>query len=56
MLLEAKNDFPLISFNHSILIGDSETDMIAAKNVGVKPIKVTPEYSLSDWTRDFLLK
>ena len=56
MLLDAKNDFPLISFDHSILIGDSETDIIAGKNVGVKSIKVSPEYSLSDWTRDFLLK
>ena len=55
MLLEAKNDFPSIKFKNSILLGDSDTDIIAAENIGVKAVKVSLEYSLSDWTREFLL-
>ena len=55
MLLEAKNDFPSIKFKNSILLGDSDTDIIA-ENIGVKAVKVSLEYSLSDWTREFLLK
>ena len=55
MLLDAKKDFPSIKFKNSILLGDSDTDIAAAENVGVKAVKVSLEYSLSDWTREFLL-
>lgn len=55
MLLDAKKDFPSIKFKNSILLGDSDTDIAAAENVGVKAVKVSMEYSLSDWTREFLL-
>ena len=55
MLLEAKKDFPSIKFKNSILLGDSDTDITFAENVGVKAVKVSQEYSLSDWTREFLL-
>ena len=55
MLLEAKKDFPSIKFKNSILLGDSDTDITAAENVGVKAVKVSQDYSLSDWTREFLL-
>ena len=54
MLLKAKEDFPDIDFKKSILIGDSDTDIIAAKNVNIKSIQVSPTYTLSHWTKDFL--
>ena len=54
MLLKAKEDFPDIDFKKSILIGDSDTDIIAGENVNVKSIKVSPTYTLSHWTKDFL--
>ena len=36
MALKAKLDFPSIDFRSSIMIGDSETDMIFGKKVGMK--------------------
>ena len=54
MLLKAKEDFPDIDFKKSILIGDSDTDIIAAENVNIKSIQVSPTYTLSHWTKDFL--
>ena len=36
MALKAKMDFPSIDFKKSIMVGDSETDMIFGKNVGMK--------------------
>jgi histidinol-phosphate phosphatase family protein len=54
MLLKAKEDFPDIDFAKSILIGDSDTDIIAAKNVNIKSIQVSSNYTLSHWTKDFL--
>ena len=54
MLLKAKEDFPDIDFSKSILIGDSDTDIIAAENVNIKSIKVSPIYTLTHWTKEFL--
>ncbi len=54
MLLKAKEDFPDIDFAKSILIGDSDTDIIAAENVNIKSIQVSSNYTLSHWTKDFL--
>lgn len=54
MLLRAKEDFPDIDFKKSILIGDSDTDIIAAENVNIKSIQVSPIYTLSHWTKEFL--
>ena len=54
MLLKAKEDFPEIDFKRSILIGDSDTDIIAAENVNIKSIKVSPIYTLTHWTKEFL--
>ena len=54
MLLKAKEDFPDIDFKKSILIGDSDTDIIAAENVNIKSIQVSPTYTLSHWTKEFL--
>lgn len=55
MLLNAKRDFKDIIFENSVLLGDSDTDIVAAETVGVKAIKVSPEYTLTQWARDFLL-
>ena len=54
MLLKAKEDFPEIDFEKSILIGDSDTDIIAAENLNIKSIKVSPTYTLTHWTKEFL--
>ena len=54
MLLKAKEDFPDIDFEKSILIGDSDTDIIAAENLNIKSIKVSPTYTLTHWTKEFL--
>ena len=54
MLLKAKEDFPEIDFEKSILIGDSDTDIIAAENVNIKSIKVSPTYTLTHWAQEFL--
>jgi len=54
MLLKANSDFPEISFENSILIGDSDSDIMAAENVGVKAIQVSPSYTLSNWEESFL--
>ena len=54
MILKAFEDFPDIDFKKSILIGDSDTDIIAAENVNIKSIQVSPTYTLSHWTKDFL--
>tara|TARA_X000000368_G_C23040730_1_gene716747 strand:- start:411 stop:911 length:501 start_codon:yes stop_codon:yes gene_type:complete len=54
MLIQAKSDFPEIDFERSILIGDSDTDILAAKNVNVDSVQVSPEYTLSMWANKFL--
>ena len=38
-----------------ILLGDSDTDIEAAEKVGVQSVKVCSKYTLTHWTRDFLL-
>lgn len=40
MGIEAKNDFPSIDFNKSIMIGDTNSDIIFGKNLGMKTILV----------------
>ena len=54
MLLKANEDFPKINFKTSLLIGDSDTDIIAARNVNMTSIKVSPHYTLTHWTKEFL--
>ena len=55
MLLKSKEDFPEIEFDKSYLIGDSDSDIQAAFSVEIKSFKVSKEYTLSDWTNEFLL-
>ena len=40
MALQAKQDFPDIDFDKSLMIGDSESDMKFAKNAGMNGILV----------------
>lgn len=41
MALMAKNDFPEIQLNSSVMIGDSQSDMEFAKNAGIKPVLIS---------------
>lgn len=46
MALEAKNDFPELHFDRSIMVGDSESDMIFGRKVGMKNVFIgSPEES-----------
>ena len=38
MALKAKEDFPMIDFSHSMMVGDSKVDMDFAQNLGMKKI------------------
>ena len=53
MLIQAKSDFVDIDFSKSILVGDSNSDILAAENVGVKAIKVSANYTLLHWKNEF---
>jgi D-glycero-D-manno-heptose 1,7-bisphosphate phosphatase len=54
LIQQAMIDFPEIKLAQSYLIGDSDTDILAAENIGVKAIKVSPSYTLSNWENSFL--
>jgi len=43
MALKAKNDFPEVDFNKSIMVGDTSPDMQFGENAGMYTIKVTSE-------------
>jgi len=49
MFNQSKLEFPEIDFKESFFIGDSDSDMEAARLAGIKFIKVSSDYSLSDW-------
>lgn len=55
MIKKAKQDFPNIDFNRSFLVGDSTTDMQAARFAGIEFIKISEKYSLLDWTDSILI-
>lgn len=40
MAIQAKKDFPDINFSKALMIGDSDSDMIFAKNARMKGIKI----------------
>ena len=54
MFLQARRDFKDIDFHKSILLGDSDSDIQAAESIGIKAIKVSLEYTLADWVKDFI--
>ena len=55
MAQRAKMDFPSIDFKKSIMVGDSETDMIFGKNVGMKCFMINSNRILNK-THGFDLK
>ena len=54
MLIQAKQDFPEIDFENSTLVGDSDSDIIAGKSVGISTVKVDDEYTLSAWSEEII--
>ena len=56
MFIQAKKDYPDIIFSESYMIGDSDSDILAAQSVGIKAIKVNDNYLLNDWSQMILSK
>ena len=52
MALQAKSDFKDIDFSRSIMIGDSESDVLFAKNAGIKILKITSNTSILEYFRN----
>jgi len=48
MALSAKKEFPDIDFSKSVMIGDSETDMIFGKNLGMKCFMISKQSLMTD--------
>jgi histidinol phosphatase-like enzyme len=46
MALQAKNDFPAVRFNHSVMVGDSVSDMVFGKNLGMTTVFISDDLSL----------
>jgi histidinol-phosphate phosphatase family protein len=42
MALKARRQFPSIRFSHSLMVGDSITDMIFGKRTGMKTVMISP--------------
>ena len=49
MLEEAKLDFPEIIIKNSFLIGDSDSDIEAGNQFGLKTVKVNETFTLNNW-------
>ena len=54
MIQQAIIDFPEIVINHSYLIGDSDTDILAGKTMKLDTVKVDNDYTLAKWTSDLI--
>ena len=52
MFENAINDFPNIKIERSYMIGDSKTDIIAGKTMGLNTVLVSNSYTLNDWLSD----
>ncbi|HRD07310.1 MAG: HAD family hydrolase [Saprospiraceae bacterium] len=48
MAIAAKNDFPSIDFNKSIIVGDSISDMQFGRNLGMKTVFCSSKPQISD--------
>jgi len=48
MALKAKTDFPSIDFRKSVMVGDSETDMIFGKTLGMKCFRINSNQILKE--------
>jgi histidinol phosphatase-like enzyme len=40
MGIEAKNQFPTVNFSKSIMVGDTDSDILFGKNLGMKTVRV----------------
>lgn len=47
MGLMAKEEFPSIDFSKSIMIGDTDSDILFGKNLGMKTVRIKTEESIS---------
>ena len=54
MFLAAKEDFPLIDPERSLMVGDKPTDMAFAANCGLPGVLVGPEYGLKELADELL--
>ena len=54
MILQATIDFPEIIIGDSCLVGDSDTDILAASRMNLEAIKVDHEYTLEKWANELL--
>ena len=52
MIQQAIIDFPDIKVENSYLIGDSDTDILAGNMMGLITVKVSNEYTLSNWCNE----
>lgn len=43
MALNAKKDFPEIDFSKSIMVGDTDSDILFGKNLGMKTVRIISE-------------
>lgn len=43
MALKAQYDFPSIDFQRSIMVGDTDTDILFGKNLGMKTVRIRTE-------------
>ena len=53
MALQAQKDFPEVDFSHSIMVGDSKSDMQFGKNAGMKTVFITTDLPESPINVDF---
>jgi len=54
----AKREYPQIDFEHSIMVGDTDSDILFGKNVGMKTVRVKTEEAIgveADVTVDGLM-
>ena len=54
LIKQAIIDFPQIRTEDSYLIGDSDTDILAGKKLGLNTVKVDKEYTLLKWCDELL--
>jgi histidinol-phosphate phosphatase family protein len=56
MAWQAKKDYPDIDFKRSIMVGDSESDMLFGKNVGMTTVYLTNENPDNQVVFDYIFK
>ena len=54
MLEKAMEDYPAIRIEHSVLVGDSDSDIQAGDVMGLTTVKVDNEYTLAVWCKELL--